>query len=111
MRLFLVCAGLIVQTTWAVAADMAAGSYECWHFSQPRLLLNFTVTGPETYEGYDGTTGTYSLGADNVVTFLSGPLQDIMPDGFSARYEVRNGKPTLSYISGRGSEAAFCERV
>ncbi|WP_157894686.1 hypothetical protein [Aquibium oceanicum] len=90
---------------------MATGTYECWYFNQAQLTLNFTVDGPGTYTGYDGASGTYSVDALGAVTFLSGPLQGVMPDGFVASYEVRQGIPTLSYISGRGAEAAFCQRV
>ncbi|APH74174.1 hypothetical protein BSQ44_24480 [Aquibium oceanicum] len=100
-----------VQSAPALAADMATGTYECWYFNQAQLTLNFTVDGPGTYTGYDGASGTYSVDALGAVTFLSGPLQGVMPDGFVASYEVRQGIPTLSYISGRGAEAAFCQRV
>jgi hypothetical protein len=34
-----------------------------------------------------------------------------MPDGFVAVYHEPRGTPTLSFRSGRGSEAAFCEHA
>lgn len=95
----------------ALADGMATGDYECWYFSQAQSSLNFNVTGPGSYTGYDGAPGTFTISADGQVTFESGPLQGVMPDGFIARYEVRQGRPTLSYISGRGAEAAFCEHT
>ncbi|PWR18822.1 hypothetical protein [Zavarzinia compransoris] len=95
----------------AAAADMASGAFECWFFSEPRLTLNFTVTGPGTYKGYDGSAGEYSISEASEVTFTSGTLAGALPDGFKAVYEVRQGVPTLSFVSGRGSEAAFCQNT
>ncbi|MGE0007760.1 MAG: hypothetical protein AB7S92_19540 [Parvibaculaceae bacterium] len=94
-------------------ADMANGSYECWYFSEARLTFNFTVLGPDSYKGYDDTPGTYSHDtASGEVTFTSGTLSGAMPDGFKAIYEIREGVPTLSYISGRsGAEALFCQNT
>lgn len=91
---------------------MAEGEYACWYFSEARLTLNFTVLGPDSYKGYDGTPGAYRLDpATGEVVFVSGTLEGVMPDGFKAVYEVREGVPTLSYISGRGAEAAFCQNA
>jgi hypothetical protein len=102
---------MILAAPSPAQAAMANGSYECWHFSEARLTFNFTVLGPDSYEGYDGTAGTYVHDtASGEVTFTSGPLAGAMPDGFKAIYELRNNVPTLSYISGKsGAEALFCE--
>ena len=42
--------------------------------------------------------------------FSEGVLE-VLPDGFTTLYQERNGRPTVSFQSGRGAEAAFCERV
>lgn len=104
-------ATVLAGATPAAASDgMAAGPYECWYFNEARLLLNFTVTGPASYAGYDGTPGTYVLdAATREVVFGSGTLKGVMPEGFKAVYEVRHGIPTLSYIGTSGSEASFCQ--
>jgi hypothetical protein len=105
-------AAAIAAVPAAADTGLAAGAYECWHFGSARLLLNFTVTGPDSYAGYDGTPGNFEFDpSTGEVVFISGPLHGIMPDGFKAVYEVRDGVPTLSYISARGAEAAFCQNV
>ncbi len=91
------------------APEMVSGDYECWFFSQPQPIMNFTVVGPGSYKGYDDSAGEYSIDAAGEVTFTSGTLEGVMPDGYKAVYEVREGIPTLSFISNRGSEAAFCQ--
>ena len=91
---------------------LAAGAYECWAYSSPRLLLNFKVTGDGQYQGSDNSSGRFRFdAAGRQVTFLSGTLAGAMPAGFKAIYELRRGKPTLSYQSPSGNEAAFCEHV
>ena len=88
---------------------MAQGTYECWYFSQAQPGLNVTVTGDTSYTALaDGSTGEYAL-SGNAITWVSGLMQGAMPDGFKTLYEVRNGKPTISYVGTSGSEAAFCE--
>jgi hypothetical protein len=100
-----------IGTSGLAQAGMATGAYECWYFSQAQMMLNFTVTGADTYVGSaSGESGTYALSGKSL-TWASGPLVGIMPDGFTAIYEVRGGIPTVSYVSGRGAEAAFCENA
>jgi hypothetical protein len=108
-----IAAAAICAAPLPAQAAMANGSYKCWHFSEARLTFNFTVFGPDSYEGYDGTAGTYVHDtASGEVTFTSGPLAGAMPDGFKAIYELRENVPTLSYISGTsGAEALFCENA
>ncbi len=94
------------------AASVALGSYECWAYSRPRMGLNFKVTGPGRYTNADGKAGVFTYNASTkAIVFTTGPLSNIMPDGFKAIYEVRQGKPTVSYIGTSGSEASFCEKV
>ncbi len=95
----------------AQAGGMQPGLYECWAWGQARMLLNVTVTGATSYRGEaSGEDGTYSLNGTSL-TWESGPLVGIMPDGFSTIYEVRNGTPTISYTGTSGGEAAFCENT
>jgi hypothetical protein len=95
------------------AAAIELGVYECWAFNTPQMDLNFTVTGPDTYTGIGGEPGTFGYDPSSAqMTFQSGPLAGVMPNGFIARYEVREFTgPTVSFVSDRGAEAAFCEKV
>jgi hypothetical protein len=89
---------------------MAAGSYECWANGQARMLMNFNVTSGSSYSG-QGKAGTYSIDASGRLTFRGGNLDGAMPQGFYARYYAPGGRPTVSFVSPRGAEAAFCQKV
>lgn len=100
-----------LATTGVAQAGMALGHYECWYFGEARMMLNFEVTSDSSYtNAYSGDAGTYALNGKNV-TWGPGPMKEMMPDGFTAIYEVRNGTPTLAIISARGAEAEFCEKA
>ncbi|HEX2591630.1 MAG TPA: hypothetical protein VHL34_09050 [Rhizomicrobium sp.] len=101
---------LAAFTQSANAAGMAMGAYECWGNGEARMLMNFTVTGAGTYKGSDNSTGKFTL-TGNTVTFTSGSLNGVMPDGFVAKYEIRKGIPTVSFVGPSGAEAQFCEHV
>jgi hypothetical protein len=104
-------ATLFVLSGSAQAAGMAPGLYECWAWGSARMLLNVTVTGPTTYRGEStGEDGTYALEGTSL-SWLSGPLQGIMPDGFTSTYEVREGTPTISYGKPGNTEATVCENA
>lgn len=110
-RMMLAAASFSAFGAGTAAAGMAEGEYECWYFNQPRLGLNFAVTGPTTYtHTMDGKPGEYELNG-KTLTWKSGPMQGSMPDGFTTIYEVRGGTPTVAFMSGRGAEAAFCEKA
>ena len=47
----------------APGGDLALGTYECWHFTTPRLLLNFTLEEGGRYADNDGAPGTYAYDA------------------------------------------------
>lgn len=90
---------------------MAEGAYECWANGAARPLLNFTVRGGGRYVGTDGAVGAYRLDPSTArLTFAGGALDGVMPDGFSALYAVRQGRPTVSFRGRGGGEAAFCEK-
>jgi len=115
MRHLPLCLGLVLFASPALAqtAPIAGGAYECWANGSARMLLNFSITGPSSYRQTDGgKTGSYRYTpATKAFAFTSGPLQGIMPDGFTAIYEVRNGTPTVSYRGRSGFEASFCEKA
>lgn len=79
------------------------GSYECWHFSSPRMGLNFTLQGGGRYLDTDKKAGTYTQSGGKVA-FKGGAL-----DGESGVYHEPGGKPTVSFRNNQGREIAFCE--
>lgn len=90
--------------------SLPMGAFECWGNGSPRMLMNFTVTAPGKYTGSDGSKGTFTLTAENHVMF-TGIVADSLPQGYYAVFGTPQGKPTVSFRSERGSEAAFCEKV
>lgn len=105
----LLCASVGAQSPAAVVQ----GNYECWGNGSPRLLLNFKVTGKDRYTDPDGKergSFTYNAGS-GAISFKGGHLDGVMPNGFTSIYHEPKGKPTVSFRSGRGAEASFCERV
>lgn len=100
---------LLGQT--ASAAGLPPGAYECWGNGEARLLMNFTVTGPNAYKGSDNSMGNFSVTGGGNVNFLSGSLNGVMPHGFVSKYEVRKGVPTVSFVGPSGAEAQYCEHV
>lgn len=96
----------------AAPAKVAGGTYECWANGAARMLLNFKVTGDGRYSNEDGNEKgrfAYDVGSGQV-TFMGGHLDGAMPDGYKAIYHEDHRRPTVSFRSARGSEAAFCER-
>ena len=90
---------------------VAQGAYECWSSNRPNLTLNFTVRGANQYTGYNGSSGSFSFDpATQRITFMGGSLDGVMPEGFYSMYYVPQGRPTVSFRSSRGSEAAFCQK-
>ncbi len=113
-RLAAPCAGVFIlllsQASIAAPASVATGSYECWANGQARLLMNFKVTGKSAYNGDEGK-GKFSYdAASGKMSFIGGHLDGAMPAGYVAMYHENKGRPTVSFRSPRGSEAAFCER-
>jgi hypothetical protein len=90
---------------------VAPGSYECWGNGSPRLLLNFKVTGKDRYSDADGKQqGSFAYNpANGAITFKGGHLDGVMPAGFTSVYHENKKRPTVSFRSGRGAEASFCE--
>ena len=84
-----------------------AGSYECWANGYARMNMNFRITGPGAYRNASGA-GRFMVGAGGKLN-LTGPMLESMPAGFIAVYHEPGGRPTVSFRSPRGAEAAFCE--
>ncbi len=107
--LVLGCAAVDAQA--AKPAVVATGSYECWAHGQARMLLNFKVTGKDTYAG-ESSKGSFTYdSASGKVTFKGGHLDGMMPKGFTTIYHEPHGKPTVSFRGPSGGEASFCERA
>ena len=103
---------LIVGSAHAQSpASVATGSYECWGNGSPRMLLNFKVTGKNTYSDPNGKEkGTFAYDpASGAITFKGGHLDGVMPKGFTSVYHEPKKRPTVSFRSARGAEASFCE--
>jgi hypothetical protein len=91
---------------------VATGSYECWANGAARMLLNFTIRNASQYTDSDEKLGTYTYDpASGRITFKGGLLDGAMPNGFQSIYHEPNRKPTVSFRSPRGAEAAFCEKA
>ena len=97
----------------APPAAVATGSYECWGHGTARLLLNFKVTGKSNYSDPDGKErGSFVYdSASGAIAFKGGHLDGVMPTGFTSVYHESKNVPTVSFRSGRGAEASFCERA
>lgn len=93
------------------ARAVAEGDYECWANGSANLLLNFTVTGNGRYRASDNSTGRFDYDASTGAISFTGYLRDVMLDGWTTNYHEQGGVPTVSFVSDRGSEAAFCQRV
>lgn len=93
------------------AGLVAQGDYECWANGQARMLMNFTITAPGEYTASDGSTGTFDYDPSTGVITFTGYMRDIMLDTWVVNYHEQGGVPTVSYVSDRGAEAAFCENV
>jgi hypothetical protein len=111
--LFTCLALLTMGSASAAPAKVARGAYECWAHGAARMLMNFKVIGDGRYSTEDGDeTGAFAYHtASGAVAFKGGHLDGVMPDGFKAVYQERQGKPVLSFIGRSGGEAAFCERA
>ena len=110
-------AGVPAQPVSTAAAAQGAGGavaqgvYECWSSGQANFMLNFTITGPHQYSGANGRGGSFAFDASSKrITFKDGSLAGAMPAGFYSIYYVPQGRPTVSFRSPSGNEAAFCQK-
>ena len=118
-RSIFICASVVAPTlipSLALAQKptaVMAGSYECWAYQTPRMLMNFKITGTSTYSNPDGSKkGNFTFSpANGAIAFKGGHLDGIMPDGFTSVYHEPNKMPTVSFRGRSGFEAQFCQRV
>jgi len=95
----------------ARSSGVPQGSYECWAFSQARMLLNFTIQPGGQYTGSNGQPGAFSFDAPSQrITFRGGSLDGVLPGGFYAVYYEPQGRPTVSFRNDQGSEVSFCQK-
>jgi hypothetical protein len=92
-----------ISTGFVLAQGVPPGSYECWYFTRAQPGLNFTVGGGGAYTDVDGKKGSMAVGRDGKIVFSGGAH-----DGSNAVYKGGN-PPTISFVSARGAEAAFCQ--
>lgn len=84
---------------------LVPGSYECWNFNRPQLMLNFKLQDGGRYRDYENKGGSYTYdAASGKLAFKGGAL-----DGQSTVYEISRGKPKASFRNAHGNEIAFCE--
>ncbi len=91
------------------ATSPALGSYECYAFSDGRLVfrggLNFAITGPGQYSGVDGQQGAFTFdGTSQVLTFRGAAL-----DGQRARYDGAANPRTITFLNARGELGDSCD--
>ncbi len=105
---------LALTPAWAAPpTTVAAGNYECWGNGAARMMLNFKVTGKSSYSDPEGKQrGSFVYDPlSGAIAFKGGHLEGVMPKGFTAVYHESKKVPTVSFRSGRGAEASFCERA
>jgi hypothetical protein len=98
-----VVAAFVLVPGLAASATAPAGSYECWYFSTPRPLYNFSVSG-KGYSDSEGNEGSITL-AGGQMKFVGANL-----DGETAVYKPGN-LPTISFLDEQGAESFFCQLV
>ena len=84
----------------AFAESASPGAYECWFYSTPQPLQNFTLKG-ETYVDASGTSGSVTISADQI-HFSGGKL-----DGRTGIYRSGN-PPTISFVNADGEVILLC---
>jgi hypothetical protein len=105
VRISAIATPLLLVQTLGVSAQgvIPPGRYECWYFSRAQPGLNFTVNGGGSYTDVEGKPGKISLSGAGQIAFSGGAH-----DGSNAVYKGGN-PPTISFVSPRGAEAAFCQ--
>lgn len=95
---------LMLQSVAASAQGAPNGRYECWYFTSPRPLYNFSLPGGGVYIDAEGHRGTVKV-SGNQIDFSGGNL-----DGLHAVYT--GGNPAnISFRDAQGAERFFCQRV
>ncbi len=100
-RLFVVGIFAALLPEAAVAESAPSGNYECWYFSTPQPLQNFSLKGG-TYTDASGNDGSVTSSGGKM-SFSGGNL-----DGQTGVYKGGN-PPTISFINANGEESFFCQ--
>jgi hypothetical protein len=86
----------------ATAKAVPPGRYECWFYTTPQHLKDFTLSG-STYIDASGVSGSVTI-SGNKLTFRGGNL-----DGRTGIYNGGN-PPTISFYNADGEEVLLCQR-
>jgi len=86
----------------AAAKAVPPGRYECWFYTTPQHLKDFTLSG-STYIDASGVSGSVTI-SGNKLTFRGGNL-----DGRTGIYNGGN-PPTISFYNADGEEVLLCQR-
>ena len=84
------------------AKGVPPGRYECWFYTTPQHLKDFTLKG-STYIDASGVSGSVTI-SDKKLTFRGGNL-----DGRTGIYNGGN-PPTISFYNADGEEVLLCQR-
>lgn len=94
-----VLAALLPQA--ALAESAPSGNYECWFYSTPQPLKNFTLKG-DTYVDASGKSGSVII-SGGTIHFSGGNL-----DGRTGIYQGGN-PPTISFVNADGEVILLCQ--
>ncbi len=97
---FSLAAALLTEA--AAAASIAAGPYECWFYSTPQTLRNFTLED-RGYIDAAGVRGSVAVSGKKI-RFKGGTL--------NGRTGIYNGgsPPTISFYNADGEQVLLCQR-
>ncbi len=84
------------------AKAVPPGRYECWFYTTPQHLKDFTLNG-STYIDASGVSGSVTISGKKL-TFRGGNL-----DGRTGIYNGGN-PPTISFYNADGEEVLLCQR-
>jgi len=79
----------------AAAKVVPPGRYECWFYTTPQHLKDFTLKG-STYIDASGVSGSVTISGNKL-------------DGRTGIYNARN-PPTISFYNADGEEVLLCQR-
>jgi hypothetical protein len=86
----------------ATAKAVPPGRYECWFYTTPQHLKDFTLSG-SAYTDASGVSGSVTI-SGNKLAFRGGNL-----DGRTGIYNGGN-PPTISFYNADGEEVLLCQR-
>ena len=84
----------------ALAESAPSGNYECWFYSTPQPLKNFSLNG-DAYVDALGKSGSVTVSGDEI-HFSGGNL-----DGRTGIY--RGDPPSISFVNADGEVILLCQ--